>query len=106
MEDKKTLITQKASGKPLRAFYIEEDKIEKIYNELGFDFDNTDPENPPDFVVKVEDTHYFFTGWTFERAGKTYEFVVELDKSFSQEDIDSLLPINDDYIDYEDEDEE
>lgn len=89
-------------------YLVDEETVYELYKRAGFDLadEQATAETPPDFVVNIEGKEYFFTGWKLTRKGVDYEFLVELGSSFSPEELDSILPIDEDAILDEEEEEE
>lgn len=83
-----------------RYHLVDEEGIIELYRKAGFDLSDEKAmeENPPDFVVNIEGSEFFFTGWKLTRDDTDYEFVVELGSNFTREELDSILPIDEDAI--------
>jgi hypothetical protein len=71
-------------------YLLDPDAVLDIYEKAGKDPDATEDSKQPDYVETVDGCSYLFTGWTVNRKGEDYEFVIKLSDEFTKEEIDSI----------------
>lgn len=71
-------------------YLLDPEAVLSLYERAGKDPDSDAEDKQPDYVEKIDGSHYLFTGWSVKRGDEDYEFVIKLGSEFTSEEIDSI----------------